>query len=69
VAAVDVELRGDIRAVRFDGAVTDAEVVGDFLARLVERNELQNALFSSVSASGGTLPVGFGPQGGRQSQG
>ncbi len=42
VAAVDIEFCGDIRAVGFDGAITDAEVVRNFLAGLVQSNELQD---------------------------
>ena len=43
VAAVDIEFCGDIRAVGFYSAITDAEVVRNFLAGLVQSNELQDA--------------------------
>ena len=38
VAAVNVELRGNIFSVGFDGAIADKKLIGDFFARLVESN-------------------------------
>lgn len=48
VTAVEVEFGAHAGAVIFDGAVVDAEVVGDFLAGFVIGDEAQDAAFGGT---------------------